>query len=102
MARAAVALAAFGLGWAIHQPRAETIRPLLVQRPLDRPVTNRPPPIAARRLPESPGYVEGRLQREGFRVEQRRYLVPAATKDGRRVAVPVDRVRVRYVGNRAV
>jgi hypothetical protein len=104
MARAAVVLAAFALGWAVHQPRIEAARTLFAQRPPDRPIPapNRPLPSLARKLPESPGYVEGRLQREGFRVEQTRYLVPAATKDGRRVNVPVERVRVRYVGNRAV
>lgn len=104
MARAAVVLAAFTLGWAVHRPRIEASRTLFAQRPVERPdpVPNRPLPIMARKLPESLGYVEGRLQREGYRVEQTRYFVPAATKDGRRVAVPVERVRLRFVGNRAV
>ena len=104
MARAAVVLAAFAMGWAIHRPRIEAARPLFAQRPVERPIPmpNHPLPMIARKLPESPGYVEGRLQREGYRVEQTRYLVPAATKDGRRVAVPVERIRLRFVGNRAV
>ena len=104
MARAAVVLAAFAMGWAVHRPRNEVARTLVAQRPVERsiPAPTRPLPIMARKLPESPGYVEGRWQREGYRVEQTRYFVPAATKDGRRVAVPVERVRLRFVGNRSV
>lgn len=64
MARAAVVLAAFAMGWAIHRPRIEAARPLFAQRPVERPIPrpNRPLPMIARKLPESPAppdYVQG-------------------------------------------
>lgn len=38
------------------------------------------------------------LEQQGYQVDRRRRFVPARLKDGRRVAVPVDQVQVRYVG----
>jgi hypothetical protein len=102
LARAAVVLAAFAVGWAVHRPRVEAARTLFVQRPLNPATANHLKPPVPRVVPERPApsdYALGRLEREGYRVEPTRYLVPAATRDGRRVAVPVPGVRVRFVGN---
>jgi hypothetical protein len=41
------------------------------------------------------------LERMGARVEQQRELVPLRMRDGRRLIVPVDKVEVHPVGNRA-
>jgi hypothetical protein len=38
------------------------------------------------------------LEQQGYQVDRRRRLVSARLRDGRRVAVPVDQVQVRYVG----
>ena len=39
------------------------------------------------------------LDRTGHKVEQQRELVSVPLKDGRQLVVPVDRVKVHYVGN---
>jgi hypothetical protein len=71
------------------------------------PLVPRPMPLLtgetkSNTAPAPYDYLQGRLEREGFRVERDQVLVPATTKAGRTVAVPVQRIRVRYVGNRAV
>jgi hypothetical protein len=38
-------------------------------------------------------------ERQGYRLEERRRLVPVSLGDGRLAAVPVDQVNVRYVGH---
>ena len=105
---AAAALLAFGAGWTARPtgispsiaavPRTPTPpAPSLVPVP--------PAPIVSRidpGRPAPPNYARGRLEREGYRVEQTRLVVPAKTKDGRPVAVPVQRTTIRYVGNRSV
>ena len=40
------------------------------------------------------------LQREGYELDQRRQMIAVTLDDGRQVAVPVDQVQCRYVGNR--
>lgn len=106
LARAATLLLAFGLGWAMRPapaPRA-IVAPPPIAMPAPSPI--RPTPRVAEapsdRPASPPGYVQGLLERGGYRVEQRTLLVPAATKDGRRFAVPVEQVKLRFVGNRAV
>jgi hypothetical protein len=39
------------------------------------------------------------LGRHGYQVDQRRQFITATLADGRRVAVPVDHVRIEYTGN---
>ncbi len=115
LARAASVIAAFGLGWASHAPgnRAEPIRDRLAKAPAPSPeiVVRSPGPASAanpvaatatRRKTAPVSYVQGKLEREGYRLEQRVLLLPASTRDGRRVAVPVRQTAVRFVGNRAV
>ncbi|MDB5353061.1 MAG: hypothetical protein JWN86_4308 [Planctomycetota bacterium] len=109
LARAAVMLLAFGLGWAVHGAGKASAPPRVVvmPTPLARPIPSptRPAPILTglgRDRPAPVDYVRGHLEREGYRFEQRLLLVPAATRDGRRVAVPVEQVKLRFVGNRSV
>ena len=94
IARAAVVIVAFGVGWAVRIPRtvmvAETVTP-------------RSQPADLAQKPTAPAdYLSGRLEREGYHVERTRGFVPTATKDGRPIAVPVQRTRIRFVGNRSV
>jgi hypothetical protein len=49
-----------------------------------------PPPVSE--------YGQVVLQRHGYQVDQRRRLITATLSDGRRIAVPVDQVLVRYTG----
>jgi hypothetical protein len=39
------------------------------------------------------------LERNGYQVDQRRQYLTATLADGRRVAFPVDHVRIQYRGN---
>ena len=105
IARAATVLAAFGLGWAIRPsplPSPVSVSPPVAIGPASRP-SDAPASVAesVAHAP-APGYVQGYLEREGYRVEQRQFYVPAATPDGQQVVVPVEEVKVRFVGNRAV
>jgi len=52
---------------------------------------DQPPPISS--------YEQAALEREGYRVEQRREIVLGTLDDGRLAAVPVDEVQVEYVGH---
>ncbi len=104
IARAAMLCVAFGLGW-LTRPTSSGEPPTIVgnHRPLEMP----PQPVAATVEPNvpptpSPSYARGRLEREGYQVEKRVILVPGSTRDGRPVGVPVEQVKVRFVGNRAV
>ncbi len=49
-----------------------------------------PPPVSEQE--------QALLRRQGYELDQQRRLVTVPLADGRRAAVPVDRVRVRYVG----
>jgi hypothetical protein len=39
------------------------------------------------------------LERQGFRVDQRRQFITTTLADGRRVTIPIDQVQIRYTGN---
>jgi hypothetical protein len=52
---------------------------------------NQPPPLSE--------YRKAVLQQHGYRVDERRDVIPATLADGRPVAVPVDLVQIRYTGN---
>ena len=58
------------------------------------------PPVQSQLPPAVPEYVVSRMEREGYRVEGGRKVVQVALDDGRKVAVPVDTVSYRYVGQR--
>jgi hypothetical protein len=52
---------------------------------------NQPPPVNEHSLVV--------LQQHGYQVDQRRRLITTTLPDGRRVAVPIDQVQIRYTGN---
>jgi hypothetical protein len=47
-----------------------------------------------------PEYVRKQLERQGYEVEGDRQVLSVALEDGRSVAVPVERLKYRYVGYR--
>ena len=60
-------------------------------------------PIAHSATTPSPTVPESlrlQMERQGYRVEGDRRVVPVALGDGRKVALPVDTVSLRYVGQR--
>jgi len=123
---AAALLGAFVLGWAMHggTPRrgevVAVLPPVPKTLPTDKPVVPEPSPKedrvergtvadAARSVPTrqataSPltDSVRHRLQQRGFQVEQQRRLLALELKGGRRVTVPAEEFKVRYVGNRSL
>ena len=96
LAKAAAVLMAFSIGWAA-KPVREIPKP-----EVSAPIAESPPEPEPSPAAPSPSYVQGRLEREGYEVEQRQILVPGATEDGMPVVIPVEEVNVRFVGNRAV
>jgi hypothetical protein len=42
------------------------------------------------------------FQRHGYQVDQRRQLITTVTADGRRIAIPINQVLIRYTGNQAL
>jgi hypothetical protein len=53
-------------------------------------LNNQPPTITEHQM--------ALLEQQGYQVDRRRRLVTATLRDGRRVAVPVDRFDVRFTG----
>jgi hypothetical protein len=68
-----------------------------VAAPAGEPAATAPAGPAARPDPEA--FVHD-WERRGFEVEQRQRVVSLALENGRRLAVPVNEVRLRYVGDR--
>ena len=54
-------------------------------------LVQQPPPVSE--------YGEVVLARQGYQVEQQRRFFTTVLADGRRVAIPVDHVQIRYTGN---
>jgi hypothetical protein len=114
---AAGLLAAFALGWsargvphaaAPHGVLAKVENRAVVGAPspprlTHAPESPRPEPIALPQRPVSPRLPEPVLrawERRGYQVDRSQRLVSMKLKDGRRLAVPIDEVRLRYVGDR--
>ena len=94
LAVAAAVAVAFGAGFVWRGPdRAPQIARTTRVAPAGSPTPAPPPPAV-------PEYVVSRMEREGYRVEGGRRVVQVALDDGRKVAVPVDTVSYRYVGQR--
>jgi len=117
-ALAASVLLAFSVGWlsrgdAGAGPRVARVAPAPVPAPVlsDMPSqsiltsavataeTSAPIPTP---IPQSPlpNPIVSRLESRGYQVDRRERVVAVETQDGRRMAVPVAEVRVRYVGDR--
>jgi hypothetical protein len=112
---AAGLLAAFALGWVARggpssgtppAPLASAGTPALPQVPdVPRPSTadapTHPAPGVGTPAPASlPEPLVRAWARRGFQVERSQRLVSMELKDGRRLPIPVDEVRLRYVGDR--
>jgi hypothetical protein len=95
---ASVALA-FLLGWNAHDAKPER-----AQAPPLEPLLEAPRMAKQPANPISPvAFVDPvveRLQQRGFSAEKESRLVPVELADGRRVAMPVQVVRLQYVGGR--
>jgi hypothetical protein len=75
----------------------------LARRPTQTPDATTPGAVARAQASIPPAVPESlrlRMEREGYRVEGDRRVVPVALGDGRKVALPVDTVSLRYVGQR--
>jgi hypothetical protein len=107
VALAASLLMAFSLGW-LSRGQADPPASLVARNdPAPAPTTtavNDPdtiePETAIQEGPPPPDPLVSRLESRGYQVDRRRGLVAVETKDGRRMAVPVAEVRVKYVGDR--
>lgn len=123
---AAALVGAFVLGWAAHggTPRrgemVAALPPVPKTVPADKPVLPEPSPkedrvergpladaakgVPTRQVTDSPltDSVRHTLQQRGFQVEQQRRLLALELKNGQRLNVPVEEVKVRYVGNRTL
>jgi anti-sigma factor RsiW len=113
-------LAAFALGWAargvplagvLNVSHTNAGRPSVVLAPsapasTEVPDRVRPLPVVARipRVPSESPLVSESVARawesRGYQVERSQRLVSMELKNGRRVAVPIDEVRLRFVGDR--
>jgi hypothetical protein len=130
LATAASVLLAFGLGWSMGGARepsgpgphadgrdrlvakvadpptkadapttvADAPTPAPAPVPKDSPA--RPVPVADRPRPVVPDPVRLQWERRGYLVEPSQRLVAVSLGDGRKVTIPVDGLKVRYVGNR--
>jgi hypothetical protein len=116
VARTAVALAAsllmaFSLGW-LSRGQADSPAALVARNDptpmpttttattVNDPDTTEPETVAEQQGPPPPDPLVSRLESRGYQVDRRRGLVAVQTRDGRRMAVPVAEVRVKYVGDR--
>lgn len=118
-ARAAILLTSFGLGWAgARQSTPIHSKPNLATAP----APSAPPVVKAGAAAESPSdaateitpvsepahvprtslvssYPLGQLERQGYRIEHRMGLMPVRSPDGRRGAIPIGAIKVRFVGH---
>ncbi len=107
---ASIVALAFLSGWVAGGrgagPRSvETARPnpgdLASAQPVEAPTAPLKSPERewADRLPEAvPEYVRSQWERRGYQIEQSRRLISMDLEDGRRVTIPVDDIRVQFVG----
>jgi hypothetical protein len=116
---AAGLILAFILGWAFHHkpaapvsdsgsvgPQAESV----VERPAQpaqngsikvaREASNSTQPLRAAADVDPLAKDLQKLQQQGYRVETQQRLVSLESKDGRKLKLPVQEVRIRYVGDR--
>jgi hypothetical protein len=102
---AATIAAAFALGWASHggatsappqPPLAKAALPI----PQPPPAPPPPPPAKAIPVPASLEAVVKHWEQNGYRAEAHKRVVFLELKNGRRANVPIQEVRLRYIGNR--
>jgi hypothetical protein len=109
LAFAASLVAAFGAGWLSHPRPAETPQSMTVAaRPVEHesPAKKEPPPTEPE--PPAPAPVQPRpadvlvksWERKGFHVERQQRLASLEVPDGGRHQVPVQEIKLRYIGDR--
>jgi hypothetical protein len=100
MALAAAVVVAFGVGFVSRDPApVERHHPLAggaLTQALAVEGASQSPGVS----PAVPESLRRQMERQGYRVDGDRKLVPVALEDGRKVTVPVDTVSLRYVGQR--
>lgn len=96
VARPAASTRGLASAEADEHPRVEHAPTVPEAAPFPR-VAQTPPPNTVPAVPER---VRLQMERQGYQVSGDRRLVPLALGDGRAVAVPVDTIRYRYVGQR--
>jgi len=90
-------------GGVVSRDTVQTVSPRpteVARRPVQPPDAPAPAGARASFPPAVPESLRLRMEREGYRVEGDRRVVPVALGDGRKVALPVDTVSLRYVGQR--
>jgi hypothetical protein len=111
---AASLAAAFILGWTYHRGLEQTIPSAHVNQPgsvavgpVEAPQEGRGKLATERSNPTKPAEalasidpVIKRLQQRGYSVETEKRFVSMESQDGRKVRLPVQEVRIRYVGDR--
>jgi len=116
---AAAIVLAFTLGWFLHRqtgaimpdsrsvdPQAESVVEGSAQPPQNasikvaREASNSTQPVRAAADVDPLAKDLQKLQQQGYRVETQPRLVSLESKDGRKVRLPVQEVRIRYVGGR--
>jgi hypothetical protein len=111
---AASLAAAFILGWAYHRGLEQTTPSTFINQtgsvalaPVEAPQEGRGKVATQYLNPTKPAEalasidpVIKRLQQRGYSVETEKRLVSMESKDGRKVKLPVQEVRIRYVGDR--
>ena len=84
--------------------KTETVREPRPAQPLGLYASDAQAPDAeggeASRPPALPEYVRRQLERQGYEVLEDRKLISVALQDGRRVTVPVETYKYRFVGHR--
>ena len=106
---AAGLVVAFGLGWVMRGGQAEPGIVRVERAPTEVVARSSnatlkdvpaPRPRTANPAPSLPTPIVKQLERQGYQLERRQRLVSMETRDGRRLALPVDEVRVRFVKDR--
>jgi hypothetical protein len=108
---AASLAAAFALGWAMHSgpahnPQAgetaavEPPAPLASGPPSSVPAESAVQSATPSAQPAELGVVLRKLEQRGYRAETQKRLISMPTKDGRKLDVPVQEIRLRYIGGR--
>jgi hypothetical protein len=107
---AAGLVAAFAAGWSVRGvgvPPAATDQRAVVQVPsaavLEKPPAGAQPEPVSTRSPSAaplPEPVVKAWERRGYEVQRSQRLVSMELQGGRRVTVPIDEVRLRFVGDR--
>lgn len=103
---AAAVFVAFGAGFVARGPRPSdgngAAGSMLAHRPeiKDSRVDDNALPLRRTEPPATavPEYLRRQMERQGYQVNGDRKMVPVALEDGRKVAVPVETVSLRYVG----